>query len=43
MSYTRAVQYQRRELRRQRYRQRLRMILTVFLAAALIVFVLSVS
>jgi hypothetical protein len=43
MSYTRAVQYQRRELRRQRYRKRLRTILTVFLAAALIVFLLTVT
>jgi hypothetical protein len=43
MSYTRAVQYQRRELRRQRYRQRLRTILTVFLLSALIVFVLTVT
>jgi uncharacterized BrkB/YihY/UPF0761 family membrane protein len=43
MSYTRAVLYQRRELRRQVYRRRLRTILTVFVATAVLVFLLSVT
>jgi hypothetical protein len=43
MSYTRAVLHQRRELRRQVYRRRLGTILAVFLATALLVFLLSVT
>jgi uncharacterized BrkB/YihY/UPF0761 family membrane protein len=43
MSYTRAVLHQRRELRRQVYRRRLRTILTVFVATAVLVFLLSVT